>query len=471
MTAPVTLPLWLFVLILLFAGVTFASHFLFPSVRWFLRRRLERAVEQLNRRLKRPIQPFKLARRLDTIRRLIYDPAVAQAIADHARDNGVREDVVFQKAERYAREIVPGFSAFTYFGFAIRVARMLSQSLYRVRLVRSNDHALEAIPDDATVIFVMNHRSNMDYVLVTWLVAERSALAYAVGEWARVWPLRQLVRAMGGYFIRRRHNNALYRKVLARYVQMATEAGVTQAVFPEGGLSRTGGLGRPKLGLISYILEGFRAGQSRDVVFVPVALNYDRVMEDRALIAAQEAGARAFRFSLRPIWRYVRRQIWHRLTGRPHLYGYAAVSFGDPLSLTAFLSEDHADPSAALGLDLMERIARVMPVTPVPLVALGLSDGARSVVALDALLRRRIAEAEDRGVVLHIPRDDVAHAIEAGLGALIERRLVTRTGDRLEVPATGAPFIAFYAASVAHLFSDRPGAALPQARERKSAAT
>jgi len=197
MTAPVTLPLWLFVLILLFAGVTFASHFLFPSVRWFLRRRLERAVEELNKRLKRPIQPFKLANRTDTIRRLIYDPEVAQAIADHARDNKIREDVAFQKAERYAREIVPGFSAFTYFGFAIRAARLLSQSLYRVRLVHANDPALEAIPEDATVIFVMNHRSNMDYVLVTWLVAERSALAYAVGEWARVWPLRSLVRAMG----------------------------------------------------------------------------------------------------------------------------------------------------------------------------------------------------------------------------------------------------------------------------------
>ena len=312
MTAPVTLPLWLFVLILLFAGVTFASHFLFPSVRWFLRRRLERAVEELNKRLKRPIQPFKLANRTDTIRRLIYDPEVAQAIADHARDNKIREDVAFQKAERYAREIVPGFSAFTYFGFAIRAARLLSQSLYRVRLVHANDPALEAIPEDATVIFVMNHRSNMDYVLVTWLVAERSALAYAVGEWARVWPLRSLVRAMGGYFIRRRHNNALYRKVLARYVQMATENGVTQAVFPEGGLSRTGHLGRPKLGLFSYILDGFRPGQSRDVVFVPVAINYDRVMEDRNLLDAHEKGTRRFRFSLRPIYRYLRRQLWLR---------------------------------------------------------------------------------------------------------------------------------------------------------------
>jgi glycerol-3-phosphate O-acyltransferase len=469
MTAPVTLPLWLFILILLFAGVTLASHFLFPSVRWFLRRRLERAVEELNKRLKRPIEPFKLARRMDTIRRLIYDPEVAQAIADHARQNKIREDVAFQKAERYAREIVPGFSAFTYFGFAIRAARILSQSLYRVRLARANDPALEAIPDNATVIFVMNHRSNMDYVLVTWLVAERSALAYAVGEWARVWPLRTLVRAMGGYFIRRRHNNALYRKVLARYVQMATEAGVTQAVFPEGGLSRTGYLGKPKLGLISYILDGFRSGVSRDVVFVPVALNYDRVMEDRNLIDAHLNGARRFRFSLRPIWRYLRRQLWLRLTGRFHRYGYAAVSFGDPLSLTEFLGQQVGDPTAALGSELMARIAAVMPVTPVPLVAHALDEGVRSVVALEALVRRRIAEAAARDVALHIPRDDVAYTVEAGLRAMVERRLVTREGDRLTVSDEGHDLVAFYAASVAHLLHAPPEAEGTAARPASSA--
>jgi glycerol-3-phosphate O-acyltransferase len=454
MSALVTLPLWLFVLILLFAGVTFASHFLFPSVRWFLRRRLERAVEQLNTRLKTPIQPFKLASRTDTIRRLIYDPEVAQAIADHARSNAIREDVAFQKAERYAREIVPGFSAFTYFGFAIRAARILSQSLYRVRLVHANDRALEDIPADATVIFVMNHRSNMDYVLVTWLAAERSALAYAVGEWARVWPLRQLVRAMGGYFIRRRHNNPLYRKVLARYVQMATEAGVTQAVFPEGGLSRTGAMGRPKLGLFSYIIDGFRPGQSRDVVFVPVAINYDRVMEDRSLIEAQDNGTRAFRFTLWPIWRYLRRQIWHRLTGRFHRYGYAAVSFGDPLSLTRFLGETHGDAPTDLGSELMARIARVMPVTPVPLVAHALAEGVRSVVALEAVLRRRIADAEARGIVLHIPRGDIPYTIEVGLRALMERQHVTRAGDRLTVSSEGEAFLTFYAASILHLMHD-----------------
>ncbi|MEJ6393711.1 1-acyl-sn-glycerol-3-phosphate acyltransferase [Gymnodinialimonas sp. 2305UL16-5] len=449
----VELPLWLFLLILLFAAVTFASHFLFPSVRWFLRRRLERAVERLNERLKTPIQPFKLASRMDTVRRLIYDPQVAHAIADHARDNNIREDVAAQKAERYAREIVPGFSAFTYFGFAIRAARVLSQSLYRVRLTNPNEAALEAIPSEATVIFVMNHRSNMDYVLVTWLVAQRSALAYAVGEWARVWPLRSLVRAMGGYFIRRRHNNPLYRKVLSRYVQMATEAGVTQAVFPEGGLSRTGALGKPKLGLISYIVDGFVPGESRDVVFVPVALNYDRVMEDRNLIAAQTGGSAGFRFSLWPIYRYLRRQIWHRITGKFHRYGYAAVSFGDPLSLADFLTQDRPDQPVALGEALMGRIAAVTPVVPVPLVAHALQAGAKTADELRGAVDHRIQLAELRGVGVHLARDDMGYTLEAGLRALEERGFIDRdsTPDLIQVTDRGAPVVAYYAASVAHL--------------------
>ena len=282
----VLLPLWLLVLILGFAAVTFASHFLFPSVRWFFRRRAEGVVARLNARLTRPIEPFKLARRYDTIQRLIYDPKVIEAVAEHAAAEGIPRAVAHQEAHRYAREIVPSFSASAYFGFGTRAARLISQMLYRIRVGHFDEAELAAVPASSTVVFVMNHRSNMDYVLVTFMAAERSAtLSYAVGEWARVWPLSGLIRSMGAYFIRRKSRNALYRRVLARYVQIATAEGVTQAVFPEGGLSLDGTVGEPKLGILSYIAAADTPG--RDVVFVPVALNYDRVLEDRVLVAAQ----------------------------------------------------------------------------------------------------------------------------------------------------------------------------------------
>src|SRR4029450_11212385 len=82
---------------------------------------------------------------------------------------------------------------------------------------------------------------------------------------------------------------ALYRKVLARYVHMATAAGVTQAIFPEGGLSRDGNLRPPKFGLLSYMVSSFDPLGPRDVVFIPVAVNYDRVLEDGMLTAVAHA--------------------------------------------------------------------------------------------------------------------------------------------------------------------------------------
>ena len=181
MLGTIEMPIWLLVLVVGFAGITFASHFLFPSVRWFFRKRMERVVARVNARLDRPIEPFKLARRQDMIVRLTYDPAVLEAVTDHARESGVPGSVAFEEAKRYAREIVPAFSASLYFGVAIRLARGLSRAIYRVR-VGKVDAALAHIDPRATVIFVMNHRSNMDYVLITWLVSNRAAISYAVGN-------------------------------------------------------------------------------------------------------------------------------------------------------------------------------------------------------------------------------------------------------------------------------------------------
>ena len=251
MTQPITMPLWAFILLVLFAAVTLASHFLFPSVRWFFRKRAERLVARLNERLARPIEPFKLARRYDMIQRLIYDPAITEAVVEHANTYDVPENVAFETAQRYAREIVPSFSATLYFTVGMRLAKWISRAMYRIRLGAFDRDALESVDKDATVVFVMNHRSNMDYVLVTYLVSRAGALSYAVGEWARVWPLSALIKMLGAYFIRRKSRGQLYRKVLARYVQMATEGGVTQAMFPEGGLSLTGAVGQPKLGLLN----------------------------------------------------------------------------------------------------------------------------------------------------------------------------------------------------------------------------
>ena len=449
MMQTVELPIWLFILILFFAVVTFASHFLFPSVRWFFRRRMERVVKRVNERLERPIEPFKLARRYDMIQRLIYDPEVSQAIADHARRNSVPENVAFEQARKYAREIVPSFSATAYFGIAIRIARGMSNALYRVRLGYHDDAGLSALDKNATVVFVMNHRSNMDYVLVTYLAAERSALAYAVGEWARVWPLSRLIKAMGAYFIRRKSRGDLYRRVLARYVHLATQAGVTQAMFPEGGLSLDGKLAPPKLGLLKYITDGYADGD-RDVLFVPVALNYDRVLEDRILIAADAAGTRRFRARIGVVTGFFVKQLWLRISGRFHRFGYAAVSFGPAVSLSAHVQTHGAPDAEQLATELMQRIADIVPVVPVPLLASVMRD--RESVKCDelpALLDVELSKLNS--VHIHMPRGEISYAVEIALKHLSERRILRTEGDMIVVDEKQRFALRYYANSIAHL--------------------
>lgn len=447
----VELPVWLLVLILGFASVTFASHFLFPSVRWFVRRRMERLVLRMNQRLKRPIEPFKLLERQDLIQQLSYDPQVLDAVLHHAREEGLPRNVAFERARRYAREIVPAFSARTYFNVAGRVAKWLSLLMYRVDVSARDEAALQHIPQDATVIFVMNHRSNMDYVLLTWVASSQMTLSYAVGEWARVWPLSGLIRAMGAYFIRRRNLNPLYRKVLERYVQTATQEGVAQAIFPEGRLSLDGRIAPARLGLLSYILSAAKSG-GRPVVFVPVGLNYDRVLEDRLLVKAGETGERRFRAGLGGIMIYVARMFWRRLWGKWDGFGQAAVRYGEPVDLSALLKDEPDLSAEDMGHLLMARVGEALPVTPLPLIAAALSSGAMTRAALPAAFAELRARLEARGTRLVLPEASAEVILEQGLTHLLQRRILEERPEGFL--AVKAGLLDYYAASVWQILGD-----------------
>src|SRR5437763_6259045 len=246
----------------------------------------------------------------------------------------------------FAREIVPSLSAYAYFGIGTRLARRISTFMYRVRLGYIDEAALKTVDPDAAVIFVINHRSNMDYVLVTYMVSTSSALSYAVGEWARVWLLQNLIRSMGAYFVRCDSREPLYRRVLARYVHLAVAGGLTQAMFPEGGLTRDGRLRPPKLGLLSYMVSGFDPKGPRDAVFVPVGINYDRVLEDRVQVAAlttPEGEKPRFKFSPKVLFAFLLHNIALRFRGKLYRYGYACVSFGKPVSLRGYVTERGID--------------------------------------------------------------------------------------------------------------------------------
>lgn len=467
MTGTIELPVWLVALAGILALIALVDRLLTPAVRWILHRRVNRAIDELNTRLKLKIRPFGLTGRRILTDRVAHDPEVLLAAEQHAREEGMPVEVAMDQAERYAREIVPAFNAYIYFRIGTRLCRWVSTALYRVRLGYSDSEALSQVPPDSTVVFVMNHRSNMDYVLVTYLASASTALSYAVGEWARLPVLQTLIRASGAYFIRRNARNRLYRRVLASYVRMATESGVTQAIFPEGGLSRDGRLRPVKLGLLSYILAA-HDNTVRDTIFIPVGINYDRVLEDRSLIAAAEGEAplstgRKTATTLAFLWRNLRL----RLAGQWHRFGYAAVSFGRPVSLNAFLDGKDASQWTALdetertslteelGAQLMEDVGQLVPALPVSLVSLALLDAGDNGLdkltlkaRVDALIDRLIAD----GAHVHVPREDRDYEVTVGLRMLTLRHIVSESDDGLlRIKPGDEPLVAYYANAIRHL--------------------
>jgi glycerol-3-phosphate O-acyltransferase len=471
MSTAVSIPLWLLLIAGALALFGLFDRILTPSLRWVLQRRANRAIEELNTRLKLKIRPFKMTTRRILIDRLAHDPDVMAAAEAHAKTEAMPLSVASDIVQKYAAEIVPAFSAYTYFKVGAKLARWLSTALYRVRLGYLNVDALEKIDPEAAVIFVMNHRSNMDYVLVTYMASSQTALSYAVGEWARIPVLQTLIRSMGAYFIRRASRDQLYRKVLARYVQMSTEAGVTQAIFPEGGLSRDGLMRPVKLGLISYILDGWKK-ESRDVVFVPVGLNYDRVLEDRSLVAEIDGPPPkiAMTKKIAGVLGFLGKNFWLRVSGRYYRFGYASVSFGAPRSLRMFLNEQkvkdfqraseekQSEIVAALGAALMSDVGKVIPALPVSLVATALTGAGAAgldLLSLKGKVDAMIDRLEAKGAHVHVPRRDRDYAVTAGLRSLASRHIVSEdAGGVFRIAAGEERLVAYYANAVAHHFAD-----------------
>ena len=466
MADTVTLPVWALVVLGALAAWAAFDKLLVPALRWMVTSPANRVIDELSTRLRIGIRPFQRTRRQALIHRLLTDPKVQQAAEKFAAERKVPVLTALQVVERYAREIVPAFNAYLYFRIGYWLGRLIARTLYRVRIGYIDSEGIAKIDPQATVVVVMNHRSNMDYVLAGYLAADQAALSYAVGEWARLWPLGALIRAMGAYFVRRNSKEELYRRVLERYIAMATEAGVPQAVFPEGGLSRDGRMREPRLGVLDYMLRGFSVHGERDLVFVPLGLNYDRVLEDRTLLLAANPDAR------RPgrfwaAWNtlgFVVRNFVLAARSRWYRFGYACLNFGAPISMREYCAargidfqrlppDARREAMAALGRELMEAVGRVVPVVPVALMAEAfLREPARerSELELKAEAGRILEALVSRGAHVYVPRGDLDYALGVGLRMLRLRRLVEEREGLYRASAADTPLLSYYANSIRH---------------------
>ena len=151
------------------------------------------------------------------------------------------------------------------------------------------------------------------------------------------------------------------------------------------------------------------------------------------MVAASVAGERRFRAKMSVVTKFAFRLLWRRVRGTYHRFGYAAVSFGRPMSLAQYLAKDDDTSVEHLAQTLMQQIAQEVPVLPVPLVATVLMRHDKSVSRSD--LEAEIAELIDLlpKAHVHLPREDMQYAIDVGLRALAERGIIVIETDQISV--------------------------------------
>lgn len=404
-----------------------------------------RDARQLVRERGIRVDRFKLKSRHARIAEQVFAAEeVRTAIAAYASANDVTIAAAERTAQLYLHEILPKFNLLAYYRFGAPLAKVILNFLYRVVVGRKTlrDFSEDA-PKGAVVVYVINHRSNADYVLVAHMLFKFVSLSYAVGEWARVWPLNHLFKWFGAYFIRRRFREPLYHAVLSEFVRTITKNGVTQGFFIEGGLTRDGAFQKPKLGMLDYIVSSKRDPRfTAPLYLIPTAINYDRVLEDRnltdELLGREERATRWEKFST--TMQFLFKNSLRSFVGRFKRYGYAVVAFGEPIlvddyaradaRLLAATFEDRKPAMQHLADEIMRSISGALPVTPVTIVAKIFAEregGVRDAEMLQAIARYR-DEQRSRTWLL---REKTPEELWGAARKVLElRRLIALDGER-----------------------------------------
>nr|XP_023017057.1 dihydroxyacetone phosphate acyltransferase [Leptinotarsa decemlineata]XP_023017058.1 dihydroxyacetone phosphate acyltransferase [Leptinotarsa decemlineata] len=144
---------------------------------------------------------------------------------------------------------------------------------------------IKSVMGNCPVIFVPSHRSYGDFILMAYLTftydVEIPAVAAGM-DFHGMWGMGTVLRDTGAFFMRRSYNDdSLYWTTFKEYVyQLVTKADVPIEFFLEGTRSRSNKSLPPKFGLLSMILKALFLSQVPDILFVPISINYDRILEE-----------------------------------------------------------------------------------------------------------------------------------------------------------------------------------------------
>jgi glycerol-3-phosphate O-acyltransferase len=428
-------------------------------------RKLSRVLRVHFRRQRQMAIGPDLSHRNTQVDTLLAAAPVRQAIADEAAARGITPEQAQLRARGFALEIASDYS----YG-AVRALELFLSWLWTRLYDGIEIHNIDVVTRIAPshgIVYVPTHRSHIDYLLLSYSLHRQGLTPPHIAAGANLnLPLvGPLLRRCGAFFLRRSFKGEpLYAVVFNEYLHLMLTRGFPLEYFIEGGRSRNGRMLAPKAGILGMTVRSFVREHSRPLVFVPVYIGYEKIIEGRSYLR-ELAGKPKKKESL---WAIVKsaRQI-KRVFGKVHL------NFGEPLALADFLeghrpgwrkdaSIDSGDWSReathSAASELARRINEAAVINPVNLVALALLSTPRHTADEQALYRlldhyrTLIAQAPYSSSTIPCPLDSrqiVAYVERLGIADRVAHPL----GDLIRIPEGEAPLLAYFRNNVLHLFA------------------
>ena len=419
------------------------------------------------RNLKAAVIGPDISHRRNLVKGLLNQPLVKQAILDEAEREKISPEKAKAQALRYGNEIASDYT-YTAIRFLEVVLSWFWNKIYDGIKV-NHIEGVQKVAQGHEVIYVPCHRSHIDYLLLSYLLFRNGLTPphIAAGINLNMPVIGSLLRRGGAFFMRRTFKgNPLYTSVFNEYLHTLFTKGFPVEYFVEGGRSRTGRMLQPKTGMLAITLRSFLRSSRMPIVFVPVYIGYERVLEGRTYLG-ELRGASKKKESIFDLFKV--------LGALKQRFGQVSVNFGEPIKLAEFLDQQQPgwreqelapqyrpawlnDTTNRLGERVARHLNEAASINPVNLVALALLSTSK--LALDDRALARVLDlylALLRAVPYSphttLPDGDGAALIEhvKGMDLLAEQK--DALGKILYLDEQNAVLMTYYRNNVLHIFA------------------
>ena len=430
-------------------------------------RKLQRLLRVHFRRIRAMVIGPDLSHRRTVVDALLNADPVRAAIEAAASKENISSEQARERARKYAMEIAADYSH-----PVVRSLSFMLKAFWNKLYDGIDVHhfgTLRQVAPGHEIIYVPCHRSHVDYLLLSYQLLTNGVAIPHIGAGVNLnLPvIGPILRRGSAFFLRRTFKgDPLYSTVFREYISQLFARGVSLEYFIEGGRSRTGRLLAPRGGMLSMTLRSFLRESRRPVVFQPVYIGYEKIMEGDAYIG-ELSGKPKEKESLLGFFKAFGALRQH--------YGRVALNFGEPIFLRSLLDEVAPNWQAAtaepetkpewlnravdtLATRILENVNRAAHVNPINLLAIALlSTPKHAMTEADLAAQIELAKAllaalpySDRVTMTELsPAEIIAYGEKMGW----IRRIAHPLGDVLGVDEKPGVLLSYFRNNVTHLFA------------------